>query len=274
LSIRVGVQLHPQHTTYDDLASAAEQVDALGFDTLFAWDHFFALYGSPGAPFGEVIPTGARPGELLDAHFEGWTLLTALACVTRRVEVGLLVTCNSYRNPNLLADMARTVDHVSHGRLILGIGSGWFERDYVEYGYDFGTAASRLRDLRESLPIIEDRLARLHPPPVRNPIPILIGGGGEKVTLKLVAKHANIWNFACAPQEFKRKMTILDEYCAQIGRDPAEIERSILIQQPSDLAWLDAWYEVGIRHFIYGLGIPFDLTPARRLLEWRERRAR
>ena len=123
--------------------------------------------------------------------------------------------------------MARTVDHMSGGRLIFGIGSGWFERDYDEFGYEFGTAPSRLRDLDAALPRIESRWAKCNPLPVQDPIPILIGGGGEKVTLRIVAQYAQMWNGFGDPDRARHKNAVIDAHCAKVGRDPSQIERSI-----------------------------------------------
>ena len=129
------------------------------------------------------------------------------------VEIGALVTCNSYRNPELLADMARTVDPHQRWPLILGVGSGWFEKDYDQYGYEFGTAGGPLDDLAEALPRIESRLGKRnlrHLPAER----VLIGGGGERKTLRLVAKHADIWHSFGDPEVIERKVSILRQHCA------------------------------------------------------------
>jgi probable F420-dependent oxidoreductase len=272
MAIRIGVQLHPQHTSYAALASAAQRADALGVDTLFTWDHFFPLYGIAGAPFGPDAPPEAMRAPEHGGHFEGWSLLAAFAAITQRIEIGMLVSCNSYRNPQLLADIARTVDHISNGRCILGIGSGWYQRDYTEYGYDFGTAGGRLDVLDQALPVLKERLAKLHPAPIRNPMPLLIGGGGEKKTLRMTAQHATIWNFTGTPQEMAHKMAVLDTWCRELGRDPAEIERSMVFLYPQFIDYLDVYYDIGIRHFIYGFGNPYDFAPVERMLAWRERR--
>jgi probable F420-dependent oxidoreductase len=248
--LHVGVQLHPQHCSVADLRRAWRAADELGVDSIWLWDHFFPLYGE-------------RDGR----HYEGWTLLAAMAADTTRARVGMLVTCNSYRNPELLADMARTLDHLSDGRAILGIGAGWFERDYTEYGYEFGTPGSRLADLAEALPRIHDRLGRLNPPPVQSPLPVCVGGGGEKKTLRLVAEHATMWNSFGPPGTYARKNRILDEHCTAIGRDPGEIERTCAIND--DVRDLDPqpYVDAGATHLIAGLGAPFDLTGVRALLE-------
>ena len=244
---RVGVQLHPQATTVDEMRAAWKAADALGVDSIFTWDHFYPLYGDPDA-----------------AHFEAWSLLAAMAVDTQQARLGLLVGCNSYRNPDLLADMARTVDHLSGGRLYLGIGSGWFERDYDEYGYEFGTAVGRLRALGEALPRMKARLAKLNPPPV-GPLPILIGGGGEKVTLRLVAEHADAWNTFGPPDTYAHKSAVLDDWCAQLGRDPGTIERTVGIGA-HEVDDVEAYLEAGATHLIVMTGHPYDLEPVERLL--------
>jgi probable F420-dependent oxidoreductase len=244
---KIGVQLHPQHTSVASLRAAWRAADALGVDSIWLWDHFYPLYGEPSG-----------------AHFECYTLLSAMAVETEHADIGALVTCNSYRNPDLLADMARTIDHLSDGRFVLGIGSGWFERDYDEYGYDFGTKGSRLRDLETGLVRIMERLDKLNPEPPGH-LPILIGGSGEKVTLRLVAEHADAWNTFGPPANFAAKSRILDEWCDRVGRRRDQIERTVGIQT-NEVGDADAYIEAGAEHLIVMVGAPFDLAPVEQLL--------
>lgn len=257
--IRIGVQLQPQHSNdYAQIRDAVRRCEDIGVDIAFNWDHFFPLYGDP-------------EGE----HYECWTMLGAWAEQTSRIEIGALVSCNSYRNPELLADMARTVDHISGGRLILGIGSGWKERDYDEYGYEFGTAGSRLDDLSEALPRIKSRLAKLNPAPIRD-IPILIGGQGERKTLRMVAQYADIWHGFTDAQTYPGKAGVLARHCATTGRDPATVERSsgVTGKTPDDVvANAESLAPLGVTLMTVGCNGPdYDLSPAQALVAWRDRR--
>ncbi len=249
---KVGVQLWPQHTTIDALRDAWKAADDMGVDSIWVWDHFHPLFGPLDGP-----------------HFEGWSLLAAMAADTSHAQLGTLVTCNSYRNPELLADMARTIDQISGGRLYLGIGSGWFEADYDSYGYEFGTAGNRLRAFEAAIPRITSRLEKLNPPPV-GPLPMLIGGSGEKVTLRIVATHADAWNAFGPAEDYARKNAILDEWCAEVGRDPADIERTIGLMSTDEIDHVDDYLAAGATHLIQGLGDPFDLSPVQRLLDLRD----
>jgi probable F420-dependent oxidoreductase len=255
--IRIGVQVQPQHSDFAQMRRAWQGVEELGADTIYTWDHFYPLYG-----------------EADGKHHEGLTTLAALAASTERPRIGALVFCNSYRNPQLLASSHSTIDHLSGGRVILGIGAGWFERDYEEYGYEFGTAPERLRALGRDLPLMKERLAKLNPPPA-GPMPFLIGGGGEKVTLKLVAQYGDLWHTFADPDTYAHKSEVLAQHCAKVGRDPSEIDR-VIGAPPGDISkYADALADAGVDELTIGIGGDgngYDLGPARELLQWRDRR--
>jgi probable F420-dependent oxidoreductase len=249
--VRIGAQLAPQHAEYADIRRAAAEVEDLEADILFTWDHFF--------PLGKVAD---------GKHFEGWTILGAWAEQTSRIDLGVFVSCNSYRNPDLLADMARTVDHISGGRVVFGIGAGFKEREYLEYGYEFPSPGRRVAELAEALPRIEERLTALNPPPVGR-MPILIAGGGEQKMLRVVARHADIWNTFADGEDLVRKLGVLDRYCAEIGRDPAAIERSVHVGgDPWQIG--PALRELGVSLFTLTTSGPdYNLDTIRQWIAWR-----
>lgn len=259
--IRIAAQLHPQHGTYRAIRTAAIRAEEIGFDVLYTWDHFFPLYGD-------------RDG----AHLECWSLLAAWAEATDRIELGSLVSPVGYRNPNLLADMARTVDQVSGGRVILGLGAGWKRRDYEAYGYPFGTWATRIGALGEAIPVIRGRLAALNPPPVRT-MPLLIAGQGLRRTLPIVAAHADVWHagFPSSPAEMTPVVDGMQRACAEAGRDPGTIEWSLGVE-PDDLGRFldedaDAYHALGFRQFTLGFNGPdwnVDAEPVARWMAWRD----
>jgi probable F420-dependent oxidoreductase len=250
---RIGVQLAPQHASIAQYRDAVLRAEDLGVDAVFNWDHFFPL----------TEPRGAE-------HYEAWTLLAAIAERTERVQFGPLVNCSSYRNPDLQADMARTVDHISGGRLILGLGAGWYEPDYADYGYEFGTVSSRHGVFVDALERIENRLPKLLPPPVRK-IPILIGGGGEKKTLPTVARFADIWHVHADVQTFLRKNDIVIESAQRIGRDHQEIERAVAWTNSDDA---DRFADAGVTMFQVSVlaSDGYDLAELKEALAWRDSR--
>jgi F420-dependent oxidoreductase-like protein len=214
---------------YETMTRVAQEADALGYHSIWLYDHF------------HTVPTPTQ-----EITFECWTSTAALARDTRRVRLGQMVTCNSYRNPALLAKIASTVDALSHGRLDFGIGAGWYEEEYVAYGYAYPGTHERLERLHEAVEIIlsmwtqeeanfegtyyQVRGAINQPKGVQKPrIPLLIGGGGEKVTLRLVAQYADACNVGGDIPTIKHKLAVLKQHCEQLGRDYEHIKRTALI---------------------------------------------
>jgi F420-dependent oxidoreductase-like protein len=214
---------------YEAMSRVAQQAEELGFYSAWLYDHFL------------TVP---RPTQ--EITFECWISTAALARDTQRIRIGQIVTCNSYRNPALLAKMASTVDALSHGRLICGIGAGWYEQEYLAYGYDFPPTKERLARLREAVQIlltmwtqpeayVEGKYYQINgainqPKGVQKPhIPLLIGGGGEKVTLKIVAQYADACNVGGDIPTIKHKLAVLKQHCEDVGRDYNQIRRTVNI---------------------------------------------
>jgi F420-dependent oxidoreductase-like protein len=265
--IRFGVQTGPQHVTYRQIADTWRLAEELGYDSAFTFDHFMPIRSDPNG-----------------ACFEGWSLLAALAAQTRRLKLGVLVTGNIYRYPIVVAKMAVTIDHVSNGRLILGIGAGWFESEAIAYGIPFHTVGGRARRLGEALQVLkllftEQRSsfsgkyyqlkdAPFEPKAVQRPHPpILVGGIGPKLIQPLAARYADIWNFFADPDVGKTRALCeqFDGICRQVGRDPAQIEKSaglggpLLEAAPKELRGrLQSLIDLGVRHFILALPQPFE----------------
>lgn len=221
-AVRLGVSLWPQGATWAEVRDASLLIDELGYDSLWSYDHFMPLHPDPTVPV-----------------LDGWTVQSALAALTKRARLGVLVTGVTHRNPAILAKMAATLDHVSNGRAILGLGAAWNEQEHWTYGIPFGTDGERLALLDEACAVIrslfddetttfEGQHATVHdavlwPKPVQRRLPILIGGGGERKTLRIVARHADLWNAFGTPDVVRRKLVILREHCAAVSRDPATI---------------------------------------------------
>jgi alkanesulfonate monooxygenase SsuD/methylene tetrahydromethanopterin reductase-like flavin-dependent oxidoreductase (luciferase family) len=226
--IKLGIALWSQASDWPAFLAAAQAADRLGYDHVWTWDHLQAIFGDPDQPI-----------------FEGYTALAAVAQATERVRVGLFVGANTFRNPGVAVKCVTTIDHISGGRAIMGIGGAWFEGEHRAFGIDFGTGfGQRLDWLAEAVAagrVLLDggeltsprggRYAfdhlRIEPRPVQARLPIMIGGGGERKTLRIVAEHADMWNVFGMPDTLAHKDEVLRAHCADVGRDPATIERSV-----------------------------------------------
>lgn len=224
--IRFGILAWPQYTDWASLERTGARVDELGYHSLWTWDHLYPIVGSADGPI-----------------FEGWLTLAAWAKVTSDVRLGLMVGANTFRNPALTAKMATTLDHISGGRAVLGIGGAWFETEHTAYGIDFGSGfGERLDRLDEAVVIMRGMLhgeqpsgsrvyaaknVRNDPPPVQDRLPILIGGSGERKTLQTTARYADAWNTGGSLEEVRHKDAVLRRWCEEVGRDHSEIERTL-----------------------------------------------
>lgn len=264
--LRIGVQIWPGGAPdYQSWRSAVLHAEDLGADIILGYDHFHK------PTFSKIVDAMPVLDDLQPDvnNFEGWTTLATWGEITTRAEIGLQVTGIGYRNPDLLADMARTVDHISGGRLILGVGAGWYEKDYKTYGYDFGTWKTRFDLLDAGLDRIAARLEALKPAPLRK-IPILIGGSGIKRTLPAVARHADIWHTYISLDKFHDASARLDDLAAAAGRAGTDIERSV--------GWEDAdsansFRDAGATTFtteIHPTDEGYDFSVLTEMLAWRD----
>ena len=308
-ALKIGILAWPQAIDWASFLDVGRRIDQAGYDSLWTWDHLYAIVGPPEQPI-----------------FEGWSTLMAWALATQHVELGLQVGAVPFRNPGVVAKAAITLDHASGGRAWLGIGGAWFAREHEAYGIDFGErVGQRLDWLEEACAAYrawfagerytsppgshyEFRDAVVRPFPVRDRLPIMIGGSGRKKTLRTVARYADGWNTHHAPEEMAELVDVLEQHCAEVGRDPSEIERtfgpSIIVRDepeealrvyqaalahngarpghrlgPDD-AWLGPpdliaercrpYLELGFRHLIAELPTPFDLETVERLVEVRD----
>ena len=229
VALRFGLRLPQDSTDFGALREIAQAAEQLGYHSLWLFDHFYHF----------PVPDNVTV-------LESWTLMSVLAGATSTIRLGTLVLCNGYRPPALLAKMAATLDVLSGGRLEFGYGAGWHQEEFTGYGYDFPPVPTRIRQMEEGLTVIKQlwsaerstwtgKFYRLdnaicEPKPLQRPHPpITVGGGGEKLLLRAVARHADIWNYFPAPlAEYEHKAQVLDQHCRDLGRDPQSLERSLM----------------------------------------------
>jgi alkanesulfonate monooxygenase SsuD/methylene tetrahydromethanopterin reductase-like flavin-dependent oxidoreductase (luciferase family) len=247
--MRIGIQIGNEHTSIASLRTVWSKLDELNIDTLWVWDHLLPIHGDQNGN-----------------NFECWSLLAAIAATTRNVTIGSLVTCHAFRAPALLSAMADTVDQVSGGRLILGIGAGWFEPDFTELGIPFETARTRLAAMEQAIDVIQQHSAAA----ARRgrSIPVMIGAGGNDVGLGIVARRASMWNWFGPVDDFYSRNKALDEWCGRVGRAPGEIERSVTLYEAEELGRLDEYADAGAAHIIFGIREPWNWDAVYKLMDW------
>ncbi len=298
--VKLGANCWGQYTDWPALREAGIRADSLGYDSIWTWDHLYPIVGDHEGPI-----------------FECWLTLAAWAEATERATIGPMVGANTFRNPALVAKMAATLDHISGGRAVLGIGSAWFETEHRAFGLEFGgSPGERLQWLEEAVQIMRGMLhgerpsgkryysaseVRNEPAPIQRRLPILVGGGGEKRTLRIVARYADACNVGGTVENVRRKEEILRRHCTEVGRDESEIERTVgagacvirddpaearrvfekmferngnaepwksqLVGTPEEVAeQMRPYAEIGYRHFIVGFPSPYDAESMERLV--------
>lgn len=273
-TLRWGIKTSPQHTTYEAIRRVWQEADqTMAFEHAWLFDHFAPIQGDLDGPC-----------------YEGWTMLAALAAQTSRIRLGLMVAGNTYRHPAVHAHMAATVDIISNGRLDFGVGAGWNEYEHQSMGMPLYAPAERIRRLGEACEITKRlftqhltdfdgryyqlKQARCEPKPIQKPYPpIVIGGSGEQLTLRVAARHADIWNFTGSDVEtFRHKVRVLHEHCAAVGRDPSQIELSVQARINYDdldaaVTTLRPLIDAGATHLILMLTYPYPDGIVARLAE-------
>jgi alkanesulfonate monooxygenase SsuD/methylene tetrahydromethanopterin reductase-like flavin-dependent oxidoreductase (luciferase family) len=303
--VKLGFLLWPQTDSWPILRDAAVRAEEAGIDSLWTWDHLNSIVGPWEGPI-----------------LEGWSILSGWSQVTTRATLGLMVGANTFRNPGLTAKLAVTLDHMSNGRAILGIGGAWFEREHEAFGIDFGSGfGERLDRLDEAVmlmrrlldgerieshegPVYPMKDALLEPKPVQAHLPIMIGGSGPKKTLRTLARYGDQWNTSGSVEKLREKLAILEERCAEVGRDPGTIEKTVTVDmvirssreealeaykgilarthQEFDEAWagpmgtpaevadaLRPVVELGFRHILVDVPAPYDTETIERIGEVR-----
>jgi len=272
--VSFGIKTSPQNTTYEDMLTVWQEAEGIpSIEHAWLFDHFAVIHGDVNGPC-----------------LEGWTVLAAFAAVTKRLRLGLMVTGNTYRHPAVLAKIAATVDIISNGRLDFGIGAGWNEYEHESMGIPLYKPGERIRRLDEACDIIKGLFtqptldfdgryyqlkdARSEPKPVQSPYPpFVIGGGGEQLTLRVVAKQADIWNYSGnSVEEFSHKVKVLHEHCAAIGRDPKDITLSVQYRLKEDdfspaPGEIEQFIKAGAEHVVLILHTPFTAGLATRAAE-------